>query len=57
MHDHLNYNLQDKRISNAIDKNKIWIWTAVNYFHSGILSWALGDRSSKTFEPLWKIVK
>ena len=38
-------------------QNKIWLWTAVDHFQPGILGWVLGDRSSKTFEPLWNIVK
>lgn len=38
-------------------KNKIWLWTAVNHFSPGILAWAVGDHSSKTFEPIWEIVK
>ncbi|WP_448272719.1 IS1 family transposase [Nostoc sp. DSM 114160] len=38
-------------------KNKKWIWTAVNKSYSGILAWVLGDRSAKTFEKLWKIIK
>ena len=37
-------------------KNKIWLWTAVNHFAPGILAWVLGDRSAKTFKPLWQIV-
>jgi IS1 family transposase len=37
-------------------KNKIWLWTAVNHFTSGILAWVLGDRSAETFKPLWQIV-
>ena len=39
------------------EKNKIWLWTAVNQAASGILAWVIGDRSSKTFEPLWRIVE
>lgn len=38
-------------------KNKIWIWTAVDHFTSGILGWVLGDHSAQTFEPLWLIVR
>lgn len=37
-------------------KNKIWLWAAVNYFSPGIFAWVLGDRSAKTFKPLWQIV-
>ncbi|WP_317107416.1 IS1 family transposase [Chroococcidiopsis sp. SAG 2025] len=37
-------------------KNKIWLWTAVDHFTSGILGWALGDHSAETFAPLWAIV-
>ena len=29
----------------------------VNHFRPGILGWAVGDRSAKTFKVLWKIVK
>ena len=29
----------------------------VDHFKPGILEWVLGDRSAKTFEPLWEIVK
>ena len=35
-------------------KHKIWLWTAVDHFRSGILGWVLGERSSdETFESLW----
>ena len=37
-------------------KNKIWLWTAVDHFRAGILGWVLGDYSSETFRPLWRIV-
>jgi IS1 family transposase len=37
-------------------KNKIWVWTAVDHFRKGILAWTLGDHSAETFEPLWTIV-
>jgi transposase-like protein len=37
--------------------NKVWIWTVVNHGKEGILLWAIGDRSSKTFERLWQIIK
>jgi len=37
-------------------KNKIWLWTAVDHFKSGILGWVLGDHSAKTFKPLWGMV-
>jgi IS1 family transposase len=39
------------------EKNKIWIWTAVDHFKPGILGWVVGDHSAETFEPLWKLVK
>ena len=32
--------------------NKIWIWTAINYYLSGILAFVIGDRSSLTFNRL-----
>ena len=38
-------------------KNKVWIWTVVNHWKEGILLWNIGDRSSKTFEPLWQIIR
>lgn len=38
-------------------KTLIWLWTAVNHFSQGILAWVLGDRSAKTFQPLWLVVK
>lgn len=38
-------------------KNKIWLWTAVDHFKSGILGWVLGDHSAETFRPLWELVK
>ena len=28
----------------------------VDHFKQGILGWILGDRSAKTFQPLWEIV-
>ena len=37
-------------------KNKIWLWTAVDHFKPGILAWVLGDHSADTFRPLWTIV-
>ncbi len=40
-----------------VKKNKIWLWTAVNKATTGILAWVLGDRSAKTFEQLWSIIK
>lgn len=36
-------------------RNKLWLWTAVNHWCSGILAWVVGDRSAKTFKPLWAI--
>ncbi len=33
-------------------KKKVWIWTVVDHFKPGILSWVVGDHSAKTFEPL-----
>jgi len=33
-------------------KNKIWLWTAVDHFKQGILGWVLGDHSAATFKPL-----
>ncbi len=40
-----------------VKKNKIWLWTAVNEHFRGVIAWVLGDRSSKTFELLWQILK
>jgi IS1 family transposase len=44
-----------KRLSEQ--KNKIWLWTAVNHFRAGILAWVLGDHSAATFAPLGQQVK
>ena len=38
-------------------KNKIWLWSEVDYFKSGMLGWVLGDHSAETFHPLWELVK
>ena len=38
-------------------KNKFWIWTVVNHWNQGILLWTVGDRSHRTFERLWQIIK
>ena len=38
-------------------KEKIWIWTVVNHKKPGIISWTIGDRSSKTFSELWLIIR
>lgn len=38
-------------------KNKRWLWTAVDHFQGGILDWTLGDHSAQTFEPLWERIK
>ena len=38
-------------------RNKVWIWTAVNHKQAGILAWVIGDRSAKTFQSLWSIVR
>lgn len=40
----------------SAQKNKIWIWTAVNHFKPGILGWVVGDHSADTFKPLWAMV-
>ncbi len=40
----------------SAQKNKIWLWTAVDHFRKGILGWVLGDHSAETFRPLWAIV-
>lgn len=37
--------------------NKLWIWTAVNHWQSGVLAWVVGDRSAETFKRLWCVVK
>ena len=37
-------------------KKKTWRATAVDHFKPGILGWALGAHSAKTFEPLWDLV-
>ena len=33
------------------------MWKAVDHFKKGILGWVLGDHSSKTFRPLWELIK
>lgn len=38
-------------------RNKVWIWTVVNHWRPGILSWTVGNRSSQTFQRLWLIIK
>ena len=40
----------------SAQKNKIWLWTAVDHFKKGILGWVLGDHSAETFAPLWQLV-
>lgn len=40
----------------SVQKNKIWLWTAVDHFRPGILGWVVGDHSAETFRPLWAIV-
>jgi len=35
-------------------KNKVWLWTALNHYQSGILAITVGDRSGKTFSKLWE---
>lgn len=37
-------------------RNKVWIWTAVDHFHPGILGWVVGDHSAETFRPLWQAI-
>ncbi len=37
-------------------KNKLWIWTVVAHFRSGILGWVLGNRSAKTLIILWQAI-
>jgi len=38
-------------------KKKVWIWSAIDHGHQGILSWLIGDTpgrcSTATFEVLW----
>jgi len=38
-------------------RHKIWIWTAVKHWRSGILAWVVGDRSAARFKLLWCSVK
>jgi IS1 family transposase len=45
-----------KAQGNACQDNKIWLWTAVDHFKTGILGWVLGDHSAKTLANLWKVV-
>ena len=37
-------------------KNKVWLWTAVDYFCPGILGWVVGNHSANTFQPLWQAI-
>jgi insertion element IS1 protein InsB len=37
--------------------NKYWVWTVVNHWKQGILLWSIGDRSHRTFERIWQIIK
>lgn len=41
----------------SVKKNKVWVWTVVNKSLPGILAFVLGDRSSETFKPLWKVIR
>ncbi len=34
----------------ANKRNKVWIWTAVNHFQTGILARTVGDRSKRDFQ-------
>ena len=36
--------------------NKVWIWTVVDHFRSGILGWVVGNHSAETFRPLWALI-
>lgn len=47
----MNYTLR------SVKKNCIWLWTVVNKASAGIIAIVIGDRSAKTFKPLWQIVK
>ena len=38
-------------------KNKFWIWTVVNHWHQGIILWTVGDRSQRTFQAIWQVIK
>lgn len=38
-------------------KNKVWLWTVVNHWKPGIILWAIGDRSSSSFQILWSTIK
>jgi IS1 family transposase/transposase-like protein len=37
-------------------RNKGWIWTAVDHFQPGILSWVVGDHRANTFRALWDAI-
>jgi IS1 family transposase/transposase-like protein len=37
--------------------HKIWVWTAIDHYVSGILAIQIGDRSGQTFEKLWERIK
>ena len=48
---------QDAR-ERAPRKNKKWLWTVANHWRCRIiLAWVLGDRSTQTFKPLWKLIR
>lgn len=38
-------------------KNKIWIWKAVDHFKPGILAWSVREHSAGTFNPVWAVVE
>ena len=38
-------------------KNNKWLWTLVNHFKQGIITWVLRDRSAETFKRMWDIRK
>jgi IS1 family transposase len=46
----------DRAARECLPRQKIWLWTAVDHFKTGILGWVLGDHSAKTFANLWKVV-
>ena len=37
-------------------KNKLYLWTAINHFKPGILGWVIGDHRTQMFEPRWAMV-
>ncbi len=37
--------------------NKVWIWTAINPYQTGVLAIQIGDRRGQTFQKFWKRIR